>query len=118
MAVYGAEPVLRRGRFVFPALFQALAIAFPCIAWASIALAQASLDLGPSLGIESVHPDANSTVAFDIKPLGNVSHKIVQNVEMRDPSYRAEIDRSSMKTDPVTRRFSFDLYLNHTSRFA
>ncbi len=99
-----------------------LTFVFASIACANASFAQAPMDRGPSLRIESVHPDANSTVEFDVKPLGKVPYNSIAqspfiDVDMHGGIDRAEIDRTSMKTDPGSHRFSFNLYLNDSSLF-
>ncbi|HEX4008133.1 MAG TPA: hypothetical protein VHX60_18310 [Acidobacteriaceae bacterium] len=76
-----------------------------------------------TIRIESVHPDANSTVAFDVKPIGKVPYSSIAqdafiDVSMHEGSYRAEIDQNSMQTQIASRRFVFTLYVNQSSLFS
>jgi hypothetical protein len=84
--------------------------------------AQLGLDLGPKVTLSAVHPDANSTVDFDVKALGMVSYASIARDTFSDVSvnrgiYQVELDRSSMQIDVVSRRFGFTLYVNLRSLF-
>lgn len=93
-----------------------------CVVWCSLAHSQASPDRGPIVTLDSVHPDANSTVSFDVKPADAVSWTSIANhsfanIQLDSGTYRAEVDRTSMKADVASRQFGFKLYVNRSSLF-
>lgn len=98
------------------------AVAACCLCLCVLSSAQSNLDLGPRITLSAVHPDANSTVDFDVKALGKVSFASIARDAFSDGSinrgnYQVELDRSSMHTDVASRRFDFTLYVNQRSLF-
>lgn len=118
----GAQPSIRRTRPSLAWLSAAVPFFVACAVDCVPACSQTVASQGPVVTLRNVHPDANSTVDFDVKPVDSVSwasiaNHTLANVNLNSGTYRAEVDRTSMKTDVATHQFGFLLFVNRPSLF-